>query len=312
MSALRRRPGRTQRRAVWLSLLLLAAVFLSGCHSKAEEAGTPYTVYYRDIAGTGLVSAVCREESSDQSELVSLLWERLTGVPEDSSYASVVPEGTNLLQTSINSGTLNLYFDRSVAEMSTVAQLLFRAGIVCTLTQIEGIESVMFYADGSPLTSADQTPLGAQAASDYVDVFGRGYSGTRKTTLVLYYADAEGHSLVTETRDIVYDSSYSLEQDILRRLTVSDEAEGCYATLPSSVQVISTNVRDGVCYINFDSSFISDALPLDGDVIIYSIVNSLCELPDIRQVQILVNGESSIVFKGNISLASPLERNLND
>ena len=154
MSALRRRPGRTQRRAVWLSLLLLAAVFLSGCHSKAEEAGTPYTVYYRDIAGTGLVSAVCREESSDQSELVSLLWERLTRVPEDSSYASVVPEGTNLLQTSINSGTLNLYFDRSVAEMSTVAQLLFRAGIVCTLTQIEGIgeviaQSVRDYFDNS-------------------------------------------------------------------------------------------------------------------------------------------------------------------
>ncbi|MGI6106965.1 MAG: GerMN domain-containing protein [Lachnospiraceae bacterium] len=299
-------------------LLLLSAVLCAlfpGCassdSSSSQELETAYTIYYRDIEGTGLLTSQWETGETDQDTLLALLWGQLTSAPEDASYASVVPSDTALLQTSVDSSTLSLYFDRSVADMDTVEQLLFRAGIVCTLTQIDGIESVQFYSDGSPLTSPDQTPYGAQSASDYVDIFGRGVSNAQKATLVLYYSDEDGHQLVTETVELVYDSSYSLEQDILRRLTVSDEENGCYATLPENIQIISTSVRDGVCYVNFDSSFISDALPLDGDIIIYSIVNSLCELPDIRQVQILVDGESSITFKGNISLSSPLERNLN-
>lgn len=54
----------------------------------------------------------------------------------------------------------------------------------------------------------------------------------------------------------------------------------------------------------------TDALSIDGNLIVYSIVNSLTELPDVQRVQIMVDGDSNIVFR-DISLSSPLERNLN-
>lgn len=57
-------------------------------------------------------------------------------------------------------------------------------------------------------------------------------------------------------------------------------------------------------------SFLTDALSIDGNLIVYSIVNSLTELPDVQRVQIMVDGDSNIVFR-DISLSSPLERNLN-
>ena len=69
--------------------------------------------------------------------------------------------------------------------------------------------------------------------------------------------------------------------------------------------MISISVKDKICYVNFDSSFLTDALSIDGNLIVYSIVNSLTELPDVQRVQI-----SNIVFR-DISLSSPLERNLN-
>ena len=74
--------------------------------------------------------------------------------------------------------------------------------------------------------------------------------------------------------------------------------------------MISISVKDNICYVYFDSSFLTDALSIDGNLIVYSIVNSLTELPDIQRVQIMVDGDSNIVFR-DISLSNPLERNLN-
>ncbi len=51
---------------------------------------------------------------------------------------------------------------------------------------------------------------------------------------------------------------------------------------------------------------------LDGGnkVKIYSITNSLVELPNINKVQISVNGDTSVSYKENMSLSTVFERNL--
>ncbi|MCI9373962.1 MAG: GerMN domain-containing protein, partial [Lachnospiraceae bacterium] len=43
---------------------------------------------------------------------------------------------------------------------------------------------------------------------------------------------------------------------------------------------------------------------------IYSITNSLIELPNINKVQISVNGDTSLFYKESISLTNIFERNL--
>ena len=108
----------------------------------------------------------------------------------------------------------------------------------------------------------------------------------------------------------VYESSYSIEKDVINRLIQGPFEDEYFRTLPANLQVISISVKDKICYVNFDSSFLTDALSIDGNLIVYSIVNSLTELPDIQRVQIMVDGDSNIVFR-DISLSSPLERNLN-
>ena len=70
--------------------------------------------------------------------------------------------------------------------MDTVSELLFRAGIVRTFCQVEGVESVTFFVDEKPLTNSSFAPLGAQTASDYVDIIGNGLSSQKKTSLTLY------------------------------------------------------------------------------------------------------------------------------
>ena len=72
---------------------------------------------------------------------------------------------------------------------------------------------------------------------------------------------------------------------------------------------MSVTTKDGVCYVNLDTGFTAQGYDVLGTVTIYSIVNSLTELPGITSVQILVNGETSLTYKDNISLETTFQRN---
>ena len=44
--------------------------------------------------------------------------------------------------------------------------------------------------------------------------------------------------------------------------------------------------------------------------VLYSIVNSLVELPDINRVQISIDGNTDVTYRDNVSLTTVFERNL--
>lgn len=304
-----------KRRLYRLALSVIWAIWMLGLAGCMEKDSPPsegtYSVYYKNISHTGINYYSYEANGNTREELVQELWKQLCWKPEEADRESVVPADVMLLTFSLDSNNISMYFNSALSEMDTAAQLLFRAAVVKTFTGIEGIETVTFFADEKPLTDQSYTPLGAQSSSDYVDIISNGLSSTRKTTLVLYYTDETGETLVRHTKDIVYESSYSLERDVINRLIQGPDEEGYYATLPSSLKLISINVKDGTCYVNFDSAFLTDSLPISGYTIVYSIVNSLSELAEVKRVQIMINGDSNVTFKENISLASPLERNLN-
>jgi germination protein M len=47
------------------------------------------------------------------------------------------------------------------------------------------------------------------------------------------------------------------------------------------------------------------------DVIVYSVVNTLCELPNVTKVQITIDGEQQQVYGDTEDFNTPFERNLN-
>ena len=56
--------------------------------------------------------------------------------------------------------------------------------------------------------------------------------------------------------------------------------------------------------------FLTQIYNVTSDVTIYSIANSLAELPNVNKVQISINGDSNMNYKENISLSTVFERNL--
>ena len=62
--------------------------------------------------------------------------------------------------------------------------------------------------------------------------------------------------------------------------------------LDSKVRLIGTSVKDGICYVNFDDTFLQQESRMDPALQIEALVRSLMENgKEIRAVQILVNGK---------------------
>lgn len=133
-------------------------------------------------------------------------------------------------------------------------------------------------------------------------------NGPAMQNVVLYFADNQAESVVRETRDVTVEGG-GVEWAVLQALLGGPRLPGSYATMPSGTRVLSLNVANGICTVNFSREFI-DNHPggSAGEMMtLGSIVNSLTELPYIQQVAILVEGRSGETL-GNILLDRPLSR----
>jgi germination protein M len=82
------------------------------------------------------------------------------------------------------------------------------------------------------------------------------------------------------------------------------------SALPAGTKLNSISVSDdGVCIANFDASLETAITGVTENVTLYSIVNSLTELDSIKQVQILVNGETPHLSNVEVDLSTAVPRN---
>ena len=68
---------------------------------------------------------------------------------------------------------------------------------------------------------------------------------------------------------------------------------GLQATIPTGTKLITITVVDSVCYVNLDEMFLNQNKEINEQVVLFSIVDSLTELPSIEKVQISINGDTS-------------------
>lgn len=296
----------------FLTLLLLSAALflLSGCGtwSKNEGEGDGYTIYYLNASGNQLVGSVYQTDTTEKEELVQELLLRLNTVPADLDCQSAMPGRVEKMTFRIEGRVLHLYADANYAMMNAVQEILCRAALTKTLTQIEEIDYLTIYCGDQPITDAAGNPVGMLSASDFVDSI-RNVNSFEKTELTLYFANETGDSLVAEKREVMRSSNTSVERLIIEQLIEGPEAEGSFATLPGGLKLLNISLNNSVCSLNFDAAFLNNSLDIKEYIPIYSIVNSLSELSTVSRVQIRINGSEDAVFRDLIPLNAVFERN---
>ena len=295
------------------AFVLMIMLFLAGaCAQKQDEQpGYAYKVYYINSDETAIFSSEYRTQEEDQEALLKELLEQLGTVPEKLEYKAPVSGAVKLRSYTINKDQLVLDFEESYRSQSATTEVLARAAIVRTLTQIKGIQYISFQINSEPLTDALGSLVGVMNADLFIDNEGNEINTYERVKLTLYLANEEGNKLTMVTRSVVYNSNIPMERLILEQLIAGPlEGEKAYPTINQNTKIVSVNVKDGTCYVNLDNTFLTQTCPVSSEVTIYSITNSLAEQPGINKVQISINGDANVNYKENINLSTFFERNL--
>lgn len=294
------------------AVLIMGLLLCTACAGRHEkQAGTTYKIYYVNNEETRIVEREYVSETLDREALMEELLEQLSHISEKMDYQALLSREISVVGHTLENGLLTLDFDESYKDLRGTREILARASIVRTLTQLPGVERMAFTVKGEQLTDAVGTAVGVMAADTFIENAGNEINAYEKVDLKLYFANETGECLVEENRrNVVYNSNISLEKLVVEKLVEGPMTEGAYPTINPATKIVSVTVKDGTCYVNLNNDFLNQPYNVASDVTIYSITNSLAELSNVNRVQIAVNGETNISYRENMSLNNVFERNL--
>ena len=308
-----KRAGRTKRtyNIIFAALIISLSVMLSGCILN-RNAGTEgnFRVYYPDKENVKVVAMGYDIVPQDTEGMIREAINRLSLQPSDYELRAAIPEGVHVKSVALTDGVLLLDFDTEYLRNAGRDEILRRAAIVRTLNQIDGVDEISFTVDGAVLNDSKGAPVGLMTADMFIDNAGDEINAYERTGLILYYADEEGTGLIKTSENVAYNSNISMEKLVTEHLISGPLSYGVYPVTAPEVKILSVTTKDGVCYVNLSKEFLQKQGKLSDEVVLYSFINSLTELPNINKVQFMVDSETEISFGDHSYLNEAFERNL--
>lgn len=300
------------KRKRWMVLLAILLLLPTGCQSDPEPTvwEGDILVYYLNKGETLLVEEWYSFEEEEASEQITELLMKLRS-PSGANHVATIPESVVLPEIFMGAnGLVTLLFDESYNTVSGIREVLMRAAIVKTLCQTEKIDSVEFYVAGQPLMNGQKVPVGIMKETDFIDSTGPEASYYQYLYAKVYYTNEEGTALLASNLKIPYVGSESEEEIVLKQLIDGPVAEELYPVLSDEVEVLHVSTKDNICTVDFSKEFLDKLPEVSEEVVLYSVVNTLAELPGIYQVQFLVEGKQEKLYR-KMDLTQLYERNLN-
>lgn len=298
-------------------ILFLVAILVMGSISSCSNDGNAYNpkikqVYYVNKAETGIVSQDYEIQSdiTDTDAVINEFLTQLETIPSKLEYEAPISGEVSLISYAINEGLLTLNFEKRYNNLSTTKEILVRASLVRTFTQLDEVTSVAFLVEGLPLSDSKGNVIGTMTADTFIYNAGNEINTYEKVELMLYFANEDGTALQPVYREVVYNSNISMERLAVEQLLKGPNTDIAFATLNPDAKLNSITVRDGVCYVDFDTSFLTQPNNVTSEVAIYSLVNTLVNITEVNKVQISINGETNVTFMENMNLSTMFERNL--
>ena len=110
---------------------------------------------------------------SDARDVIRILLGGTQGNETTRGYGTAIPDGTDLLGTSLDAGTLTLDLSEELNAVQGERQMIAIAQMVFTATELAGIDGVRFQIEGEPVEvpKGDGTSTSAPVRqSDYPDL----------------------------------------------------------------------------------------------------------------------------------------------
>ena len=301
-------------RARILSMLCVLLLLLSSCSADKAGDGSAYQVYFAAPLPDG--------EITDPIQGPAVLWETrrlpqgadvlhglvecLLSGPVSAGLRSPFPDGVYQVSApTLTDGVCEVDLSEHYGGLSGADLTVADYCIALTLCQVEGVEAVSILVEGVPISYRDHQLLRESDA-----VLSSAEDEPVYLSADLYLLRKDG-GLAVEHRELLVPSGSTPEEVLLRALLSDPETQDLAPPLSDQVRIIDLWVNDsGTCYVNFDAAFLDSRPPSASQarLTLYAIVNTLCQLPNVDAVFLLVEGES-ISDYGGVATDVPLEPN---
>lgn len=297
-----------------LSVLLVSVLSLSGCGEEKKEELNTYMIYYTNQIANDIIYKEQVIEGAEHMEQLTLIRRLLdimfTQDEEDTTYYTVKPDNVELNGIFLKDGLITLDFNSGYDQMTNVRKIIFRASVVSTLCQVPGVNGIAFTVEQNPITNSTGEAIGIMTKDSFVNVLLTEEGMLKQETdLTIYFANQTKDKLVPALyRFTIDNSSSSMEEYILTRLMEGPEEEENVRTIALGVTLNSVATTDRVCYVNFGANFLEQEQTVSDELLVYSIVNSLCQLSYVHSVRFLIDGEPAGLLHGTFDLSGAFVR----
>ena len=311
-----------KRRIVTLLLAALLLCTAAGCGEKNAADGTENTSAYlrlycpadlgeknRSAGGGDAVNGIpiswkqVRGDDRGRQQQAQYIMELLLGGCTDKDFICPVPKGTAVNSCTVTGGTVLVDLSREYEQLVGVERTIADYCITLSLMQLDGIYAVRLTVNG--LLPEGRTN-GVYTSAEVLLTSPEDIVRTVKVTL--YFPTGSGTLTGEERRLTVYEGE-TVAQAVVKALAERpmDSYAGSEQLLPEGFAVLDTKVEGGTCYLNLAGS-VTALLPeesTDQERMIQGLVDSLCSLEDVSQVQLMVDGEYQMML-GCVPISRPL------
>ena len=297
-----------------LAAALLAAVVLLGSTGCGSQNGGLRLYYPADISGksAGGSDAVTsvqvnwkRVTGDDRGRVqqAQYIMEMLLGACKVSGFTTPAPEGTTVRSCTVTGGTVSVDLSSEYGRLTGIDRTIADYCITLSLLQLTGIYAVRITVMGQPPAEREEIYTSAQVLLTSPEDI------VRNVEVTLYYPDEEGNLTAEMRRLTVYEGETPAEA-VVKALAERplDSYGGSKQLLPRGFAALSASIEDGICYLNLPASCV-ELLP-EGSaaqrLMLEGLVDSLCSLEGVEQVQILLDGDYQMLL-GTQPISRPLQ-----
>lgn len=304
-----------------LIMLSFAMLFLTACGANQEQSlseeilkSDEIYMYYVNSDCSDIVKEKVSIAGKESAEAITeKIMEDYQSFVPTKEMQSPFPSAMEYVNASYDEQhkKLHVRFYVLYEELQPDKLLFAKVCLVKTLLQLKNVEKVS-------IGLTDKANMGTETATvnevfdedSFVLSFNSSDGYTQKGNIVLYFANEEGDALKEYHQSIEISNNMSLAAIVVENLIAGPKEAGYQPVLPAQTTIRNILIKDGICYVDFSDEFYDTENPMRNDIIVYSIVNSLAELPTVSKVQFLRNGEKQPFFRETMPFDSLFERNL--